>query len=315
MFKIQKLTEEVVLISIFLIFFIIMSLSSAYFLRINNLMNIMLNVTLQGITAIGMTMVIIAGGIDLSVGGVLALSVWISAMLMQAGHHWLFVILIALTVAAACGGVNAFAVAYLKIPPMIATLAMMNMTRGLLLVISKGNTLNGLPADFTFIGQGMFFGVIPIPAVILIALYLGANFFMQKTIPGRNIYAVGGNPEAARVAGIQNEHVISMTYILSAIFACIAGLIFIARMDSAPTVLGRELEMRAIMGAVIGGTSVTFGGKGKLLGTFLGVLIVGLITNALDLLGVSPYYQQFIQGLIILIAVALQALRALSQQK
>ncbi len=159
----------------------------------------------------------------------------------------------------------------------------------------------------------MVFDVIPIPAIILIVLYVGANFFMKKTVPGRSIYAVGGNPEAARVAGIKNERIISMTYILSAIFACIAGLIFIARMDSAPAVLGRELEMRAIMGAVIGGVSVTYGGKGKLFGTFLGVMIVGLITNALDLLGVSPYYQQFIQGLIILMAVAIQALRAMKK--
>jgi ribose/xylose/arabinose/galactoside ABC-type transport system permease subunit len=199
----------------------------------------------------------------------------------------------------------------MKIPPMIATRAMMNMTRGLQTVISRGTTLTGLPESFQFIGQGLLFGIIPLPAIIIVVFYLSASWFMSRTILGRNIYAVGGNPEAARVAGIRNTRVIFFAYILCSVLACIAGLIFVSRTNSAPATLGNNLEMRAIMAAVIGGTSVTFGGKGKIMGTFLGVIIVGLITNALDLLGVSAYYQQFIQGVLVLSVVILEAIRTM----
>jgi len=193
---------------------------------------------------------------------------------------------------------------------MIATLAMMNMTRGLQTVISRGTTLTELPESFQLIGQGNILGIIPIPAVIIIALYSLAAWFMSRTILGRSIYAVGGNPEAARVAGIKNPKVLFFSYITCSIFACIAGLVFVSRTNSAPSTLANNLEMKAIMAAVIGGTSVTFGGKGKILGTFLGVIIVGLITNALDLLGVSAYYQQFIQGVMVLLVVFLEAIRS-----
>lgn len=308
--KIQKhFADDAVRLGIIAAFFIIMPLISPFFLRTRNMMNILQNISLQGISAIGMTMVIITGGIDISVGGVLALSVWIAALIMKSGYSWVLASLICILIAAVCGTINAFSIAVMKIPPMIATLAMMYMTRGLQTVISHGNTLNGLPEGFLFIGQGMLFDAIPIPAIIIVILYVMASFFMEKTITGRNIYAVGGNPEAARVAGINNTRVLFFAYIMCSIFAAIAGLIFIARMDSAPAAMAISLEMKAIMGAVIGGTSVTFGGKGKMMGTFLGVIIVGLIGNALDLLGVSPYYQQFIQGALVLIVVFLEAIR------
>jgi ribose/xylose/arabinose/galactoside ABC-type transport system permease subunit len=151
---------------------------------------------------------------------------------------------------------------------------------------------------------------VPLPAIFIIVLYVIASWFMNRTITGRNIYAVGGNPEAARVAGIKNRHVLFFAYIACAVFATLAGIIFISRTNSAPATLGNSLEMRAIMAAVIGGTSVTYGGKGKIYGTFLGVIIVGLITNALDLMGVSAYYQQFIQGVLVLTVVMLEAIRS-----
>ena len=306
----SKLADDAMRLAIVAAFFIFMPIASPYFLNMKNMMNILQNISLQGITAIGMTMVIITGGIDISVGGVMAFCVWVSASLMKSGMPWGFAILICLGIAAVCGAVNAFSIGVMKIPPMIATLAMMNMTRGLQTVISRGTTLTGLPESFQFIGQGMVFGVIPLPAIFIVVLYLLASWFMKRTVMGRNIYAVGGNPEAARVAGIKNRRVLFFAYIACSVFATIAGIIFISRTNSAPATLGNNLEMRAIMAAVIGGTSVTFGGKGKIIGTVLGVVIVGLITNALDLMGVSAYYQQFIQGVLVLTVVMLEAIRS-----
>jgi ribose/xylose/arabinose/galactoside ABC-type transport system permease subunit len=303
--------EDIMRLAIILAFLIVMPIASPYFLNIKNMMNILQNISLQGITAIGMTIVIITGGIDISTGGVCAFTAWIAASLMKSGTNWMLACVCAILIAMVCGSINAFSIGIMKIPPMIATLAMMNMTRGLQSVISRGTTLTGLPESFQFIGQGLLFGIIPLPAIIIVVFYLSASWFMSRTILGRNIYAVGGNPEAARVAGIRNTRVIFFAYILCSVLACIAGLIFVSRTNSAPATLGNNLEMRAIMAAVIGGTSVTFGGKGKIMGTFLGVIIVGLITNALDLLGVSAYYQQFIQGVLVLSVVILEAIRTM----
>ena len=306
----QFLADDWMRLVIILVFMLGMPLATPYFMQMKNMMNILQNISLQGITAIGMTMVIITGGIDISVGGVMAFSVWVSASLMKSGLNWGLACLVALGIAGICGAINAFSVGVMRIPPMIASLAMMNMTRGLQTVISRGTTLTGLPDGFLVIGQGMLFESIPLPAVFIVLLYILAALFMSKTIMGRNIYAVGGNPEAARVAGIKNTRILFFAYIACSVFATIAGLIFISRTNSAPSTVGTNLEMKAIMAAVIGGTSVTFGGKGKIMGTFLGVIIVGLITNALDLVGVSAYYQQFIQGVLVLLVVFLEAVRS-----
>ena len=314
MFK-QKFADDGMRLAIVIAFFILMPLISPYFLQMKNIMNILQNVSLQGITAIGMTIVIITAGIDISVGGVMAMSTWIAALLMKNGIAWPVAVMCCLVIAGICGAVNAFSVGVMKIPPMIATLAMMNMTRGLQTVISKGKTLTGLPESFQSIGQGLIWKVIPFPVVIVIILYIAASWFMDNTIMGRKIYAVGGNPEATRIAGIHNRRVLFFAYICGSVFAAIAGIIFISRTNSAPSTLGINLEMKAIMAAVIGGASVTHGGKGRIFGTFLGVIIVGLITNALDLLGISAYYQQFIQGLLVLIVVLLDAVSPMWQRK
>lgn len=311
----SSLADDVMRLAIIAVFLIVMPFASPYFFGVKNFMNILQNISLQGITAIGMTIVIITGGIDISVGGVMALCVWVAASLMKSGLAWPVAVLVALAIAAVCGSINAFSIGVMNVPPMIATLAMMNMTRGLQTVISKGTTLTGLPQSFQFIGQGMVFEVIPIPAIIIVAFYLCASWFTNKTVTGRNIYAVGGNPQAARVAGIKNKRVLFFAYISCSVLATVAGLIFASRTNSAPATLGTNLEMKAIMAAVIGGTSVTFGGKGKIMGTFLGVIIVGLITNALDLLGVSAYYQTFIQGVLVLVVVYLEAIRSKRAEK
>lgn len=305
----SHIAEQIVLIVIIVLFSIAMSIASPYFFRMSNFINIVQYVSVYGITAIGMTMVILTGGINLSVGGTLALSAWVAAYSMLAGVSWPVAILIAVTIGAAVGVVNGFAVSVIGIPPLIATLALEQTTRGLQLVLSKGKPLYGFPEGFLKFGAGKVIGDIPMSVLWTLILFVFFAFFLGNIRLGRTIYAVGGNANATRIAGINNRRIITFVYVMAGILASFAGIILIARMDSAPTAIATNLDMQAITACVIGGASVTCGGKGRIFGTFLGIIIMGLIQNSLDLLNVSAYYQQFVQGLVIFAAVALDALR------
>jgi len=302
------IADESVLIFIIMAFSIMMSVVSPYFLKSSNLMNIVQYISVAGITSIGMTMVILTGGINLSVGGTLALSAWVSAYSMLNGTPWYLAVLISLTIGAAVGAINGLAVTVIRIPPLIATLALEQITRGLQLVLSKGKPLHGFPKEFLFVGAGQIFGI-PMSVIWVAVLFVIFGIFLSKTRMGRSIYAVGGNPEATKIAGINNSKVIMFVYMTAGVLASFAGIILIARMDSAPTAIAASLDMQAITACVIGGASVTCGGKGRVFGTFLGIIIMGLIQNSLDLLNVSAYYQQFIQGIIIFLAVSMDAFR------
>jgi ribose/xylose/arabinose/galactoside ABC-type transport system permease subunit len=304
-------TEQMALMVIIMIFTGIMSFASPYFLKVNNIINIVQYVSVYGIAAIGMMMVILTGGINLSVGGTLALSAWFAAKAMLIGLPWPVAMIIALVIGALVGSINGFSVSVIGIPPLIATLALEQVTRGLQLVLSKGLPLHGFPEGFVYFGAGRILKNIPMSVIWTIALFILFSFFLGITCLGRTIYAVGGNPNATLVAGINNKKVIVFVYILAGILASFAGLILIARMDSAPVAIALNLDMQAITACVIGGASVTCGGKGRLFGTFLGIIIMGLIQNSLDLLNVSAYYQQFFQGIVIFMAVTLDALRNL----
>lgn len=305
----HSVREQAALLVIILLFCIGMSIASPYFLKISNLINIVQYVSVYGITAIGMTMVILTGGINLSVGGTLAISSWVCAFSLLRGVPWPVAILFAVIIGGLVGAVNGFAVAKIGIPPLIGTLALEQITRGLQLVFSKGRPLHGFPDAFLEFGAGRVFGVIPMPVIWTLLLFLFFAWFLSRTCFGRNIYAVGGNPTATKIAGINNSRVITIVYVLAGMFAAFAGVILIARMDSAPSAIAIGLDMQAITACVIGGASVTCGGKGTLFGTFLGIVMMGLIQNSLDLLNVSAYYQQFVQGLVILAAVSIDALR------
>jgi ribose/xylose/arabinose/galactoside ABC-type transport system permease subunit len=300
--------EQLVLLAIIVCFSIFMSIASPYFLKTSNLINIVQYVSVYGVTAIGMTMVILTGGINLSVGGTLAMSAWVCAFAMLNGVPWQVAALICLAIGAVVGAINGFAVSYIGIPPLIATLALEQIARGLQLVFSKGKPLYGFPDAFLDFGAGKILGI-PMPVIWTIVLFLVFSFFLAKTCLGRTIYAVGGNPAAARIAGINNGRIIILVYVMAGILASFAGIILIARMDSAPAAIAQGLDMQAITACVIGGASVTCGGKGRLAGTFLGIIIMGLIQNSLDLLNVSAYYQLFAQGMVIFVAVSLDALR------
>jgi ribose/xylose/arabinose/galactoside ABC-type transport system permease subunit len=302
-------SEQMILIIIIVAFIGAMSIASPYFLRVNNIINIVQYVSVYGIAAIGMTMVILTGGINLSVGGTLALSAWFAAKSMLLGLPWPVAMLTAILIGALAGSINGLSVSLIGIPPLIATLAMEQVTRGLQLVLSKGLPLHGFPEGFVFFGAGRILKNVPMSVIWTLVLFVLFSFFLGITRLGRTIYAVGGNPNATRIAGINNRKIIVFVYVLGGILASFAGLILIARMDSAPVAIALNLDMQAITACVIGGASVTCGGKGRLFGTFLGIIIMGLIQNSLDLLNVSAYYQQFVQGIVIFMAVTLDALR------
>lgn len=305
----DNLREQIVLLTIIVLFAVVMSFASPYFLKKSNFINIVQYVSVYGITAIGMTMVILTGGINLSVGGTLAMSAWVCAYSMLNGVAWYWACLITLAIGALVGSVNGIAVSKIGIPPLIATLALEQITRGLQLVFSKGKPLYGFPETFLEFGAGRVLWDIPMPVIWTLLLFIIFAFFLSKTCFGRTIYAVGGNPAATRIAGINNAKVIIIVYVMAGLFASFAGLILIARMDSAPAAIALGLDMQAITACVIGGASVTCGGKGRLFGTFLGIIMMGLIQNSLDLLNVSAYYQQFAQGVVIFLAVSVDALR------
>lgn len=299
----RNIPEETSLLFILLAFGVVLTILSPYFLTFDNLVNVIMQISVTGITAIGMTYVMLSGGIDLSVGATLALSAVVAANFAKAGHPALFVIGVGLSIGLGIGLINGFAITKLRVPPLITTLAMLSIVRGIQLIYSRAVTIFGFRDDFSFLGQGSI-GPLPVPVIIVIVFYLVAWFVLTRTAFGRKVYAVGGNERAANIVGIRVDRIKISVYVLSAVLASFAGLVLISRLDSAPAIIGTNLELETIAAVVIGGTSLN-GGKGSIWGTLIGVAILGLIANALNLLNVSPYYTQLVQGLVIFIAVAI----------
>lgn len=263
------------------------------FLTPGNLINILRQVSFNAILAMGMTIVIITGGIDLSVGSVLALSAVVTASLVRSSAPLLPVsaaIAVGLGIGALCGFLSGLVVTWGKRPPFIATLVMMTIARGAAQLYTKGRPVTGLQADFTFLGSGFLFGI-PVPIYIMVLVVIIAYFILNQFRLGRYIYAVGGNEMSARASGIKVGAVKNFAYVFSGMLAALVGIVLTARLNSAAPVLGNGYELDAIAAAVIG--------------TLVGALIIGTISNGLDMLNVSAYWQQIIKGLIILIAVLL----------
>ncbi|MFN8468059.1 MAG: ABC transporter permease [Caldilineaceae bacterium] len=290
---------------------IAMTFLSPAFLTARNLLNIVRQISVMGLIAIGVTMVIITGGIDLSSGSVLALAAVVATSLAQR-LDWaeikfpgldvpVFVpILAALAVGAVCGLVNGSLIARFKIPPFIATLGMMTVARGFALIYSE-RPVSGLKDSYTYIGQGEPFGI-PVPILILALVAITAHVLLNNTRFGRHIYALGGNEQAARISGINIGRVKIGVYTIAGLLAGLSGLVLSSRIGSGQPGLGLGYELDAIASAVIGGTSLS-GGIGTIWGTIVGALIIGVLNNGLDLLNVSAYWQTIVKGSIIVIAV------------
>lgn len=297
---VQKFGTPIMLAALFLFF----SLSSEYFCTPNNLINILRQVSITGIITLGMTFVMLTGGIDLSVSAVVGLSSIITAYCMaELGWNMFISIILALLVGAAVGILNGFFVTYVKIPALIATLGVQTSVRGICYIITGGYTVYGFPEEFSFIGKG-YIGVIPVPIIIMV-IVLGVGWFvLTNTRYGRYLYAIGGNKEAARLAGIKVNKNLMLTYTYSGALAALAGIIELSRLNSGQPNAGDGYEMTVITSVALGGISVS-GGEGKFSGVFFGILIMGVLSNGLTMMNVPTYYQQVIKGAVLLFAVGL----------
>ena len=294
----------IVVIALALIF----SLINPRFATLANFANVLTQASYYMIIAVGMTFVITSAGIDLSVGSLLALITVIGFDLIKdGGVHPLLGVLIMFALGGGIGGLTGLLIAYVKIPPFIATLAMMVSLRGLALLHSAGNMHYGLPSSITWLGQGDILGV-PVPVIIALAFALFGGWLYNHTKFGLHVRAIGGNRESARLAGVPVNLVEVMVYVLMGLVTALGGLIMIARIDSTQATIGTAMEIHVIAAVIIGGTSL-FGGSGTVYGTVMGALLLSMMTNALVIAGVDYFWQLVVMGVIVLIAVAINNLR------
>jgi len=284
-------------------------IASPFFLTTNNLLNVLDQVTILGVLALGMTFVIITGGIDLSVGAVLALSMMVLGYTSHNGGWplWLSAI-VAILVGGVCGLVNGLGVTLTRLPPFIATLAMLSIARGLANVITDGQQIVGYPTSFTALSTNRHLGFLTVTVVLLVVLLVAGWMFLRYRRAGRAVYAVGGSAEVARLAGIQVKKVTAGVYVLTGLLAGLAGVVLATRLDSSQPSAANGLELDTIAAVVIGGASLS-GGVGSVPGTVVGVLIIGVLRNGLNLLSVSPFVQQIVIGVVIAVAVMVDVLR------
>lgn len=286
---------------ILLVMCIVASLLSPSFLSMTNIFNVFKQITVSGIVACGMTYVILTGGIDLSVGSIVGLSGALSAgVLLTTGNVFLATIT-GMGVGLICGAANGILVAKCGIPPFIATLGMMTFLRGGVLVYTQGSPISVKSDMFKFIGKGDVLGI-PVPVILLVVLFILGHFILTKTRFGRNVYALGGNKEAARLSGISIKKTEWIVYIISGFLAGIAAIVLTARLGSAQSTSGSGIEMDAIAAVILGGTSLS-GGTGFILPTVVGAMIMGIIDNILTLMNVNPHATNIVKGAVIIIAV------------
>ncbi|WP_286170210.1 ribose ABC transporter permease [Halocella sp. SP3-1] len=312
----EKYGMILVLIAISLFFII---LTKGLFLESRNLINILRQISINAIIATGMTFVIITAGIDLSVGSIVALAAVISTSIFHSGIALpvflliIIVVIVSMIIGSIAGGISGFSIVKFNVPPFISTLAMMTIARGLAFLYTNGRPVWGLPKEFNFLGRGyvlksLIGEVFPVPVLIMIIIMIIANIVLQHTKFGRYVYAIGDNEEAARLSGIKIKKIKLLVYVINGMLAALAGILLASRLASGQPNAGQSYELNAIAAVVIGGTSL-MGGEGTIKGTFIGALIMGVLNNGLNLVGVGSYMQQVILGMVILMAVLLDQLR------
>ena len=300
LFKYKSLIGLVLLIGI-------VSILNPAFLSGKNILNILRQTSVNAIIAAGMTIVILTGGIDLSVGSILAISGAVCASLMVNGQNMILAVIIAIIIGGVFGTLNGFIISKGKLQPFIATLATMTILRGVTMVFTDGKPITlgsgDLAISFSKIGGGTILGI-PTPVIIMIVVFVVSAYILSNTKMGRYTYALGSNEEATKLSGLNTDKIKIWVYTISGILAAVAGIILTSRLYSAQPTAGNGYELDAIAAVVLGGTSLT-GGKGKISGTIIGALIIGVLSNALNMLDVSSYYQMMVKGVVILIAVLL----------
>lgn len=277
------------------------------FLTVENLANIGRQVSINAIIAVGMTLVIITGGIDLSVGAVMTLAMTFGAGAMLAGVPVVGAVALALLTGLGFGAINGALIAYARLPAIIVTLATMEIPRGIALLYTGGYPLTGLPAGFAPLGRGDVLGL-HVPTLLMLAVMLAGHLFLTRCVAGRAFYALGGNEEAARLSGLPVKRYKLLAYSLSGFTAALAGVVLGSRLMSGQPNAGVGFELDAIAAVVLGGTAIT-GGRGSILGTLIGAVTLGVLNNGLNLMSVSPYTQKILKGVIILLAIGAGALK------
>ena len=311
--KILK-SQIIGIVIILLVMCLALVISTEQFLVEDNIFSVLRQISFIAILAIGECLVIITGGIDLSVGSVFAMSSVVGAMSMaQWGVSVFMGIIIGLVVGAAFGLANGLFITKLRLPPFIATLGTLSIARGLAYGVTGGYPISSLPPAFKYIGQG-YIGPVPFPVVLLVLFAIVFTIFLKRTVLGRRIYAIGGNEESARVSGIKVQNIKLIVYTLSGVMASVAGMATAGRLGVAQSTAGQGYELDAIAAVIIGGASVT-GGIGTVVGAIIGAAIMGVLKNGLVLLSVSAYWQQAIIGFVIILAVSMDQLRFIRKRQ
>ncbi len=290
----------------------IFAILSPSFLTIGNFVNVALQIAIYGILAVGMTLVIITGGIDLSVGSVVALSGVAAAAVMekvsgQAGLSILLAAVLGIGLGLVSGGFSGLMITRLRVPPFIVTLALMTIGRGLAFILTGGFSIANLPLRFGFLGRGHL-GPIPIPVVTMAVIFATGYLLLSKSQYGRYIYAIGGNEEASRLSGIETKRVVQGVYLINGGLAGLAGITLASRLGAGVPNSGLQYELDVIAAVVVGGTSL-MGGSGSVMGTLWGTMFIGILNNGLNLANVDPYTQKVALGVVILLAVLLDRMK------
>jgi ribose transport system permease protein len=290
---------------------VLMAMIAPYFWSVNNLLEVARQVSATAIIAAGGTFVILTSGIDLSVGSALGVCAMVAIVVSDQGLPAIMSIVLALIAGALIGAINGIFVARFVLPAFIVTLAALTYLRGVVYVGTDGTTLIPENVAYSWIGQDSLLGV-PYAVIIMLVVFAGGWFLLNRTVFGRQVYAIGGNAEAARLSGIPVRRVVMMTYVISGLCAGIGGLIVASRLESAVPDLGSGYELNAIAAIVLGGTSL-MGGRGSLVGTLIGALFIAVLSNGMTLMNVQSFYQQIIMGAVILLAVLIDSLRRRNQ--
>lgn len=311
--KIKQLTSrtEFSVLAGLVILIVIMSIASPYFLTTANIFNVLSQISRYGIISVGMALVIITGGIDLSVGYVVGISATMGAYLItNAGLPWPAVLIIVLLLGALIGGINGFFVTVVKLPPFIVTLAMSKVLSGCILLLTKGMPIS-FETPLAVLGSG-YIGVVPVCVIIMFVCIIGGTVFAERTQTGRNIYAVGNNERAACLSGIKIEKTKTLVYIICSVLCAFCGIIVAGNLYSADATLGAGYDIDTIAAVVIGGVSMT-GGEGSIWGALIGAAIMGVLKNGFVLLSISSYWQTIVIGIVIIVAVTIDRLRTVKR--
>ena len=309
----KEALQEICVLGLLVALCIYFSFASPYFHSINNYLNMLRQMTVSAVIACGMNFILLVGGIDLSVGSVVAVAGVVAAEISILTKDMFLTILAVLLTGVLIGFINGTLIVKFRIPPFIVTLAMMSILRGGVMVYTNSNTYFGLMPRLMAVGQG-YIGIIPIPVIIMVVIFIISIFILSKTRFGLHVYAVGGNEEVSRLSGINTKAIMVCVYIICGTLAALAGLITTARTAAATPTAGQGYELDAITAVVLGGTNMN-GGSGSLAGTLAGVAVLTVLTNGLTMLNINVYWVQIIKGIILLVAIIVSVKAATHERK